>query len=279
MTYSLFRINSITYMLILLTAAENVYAAETTVVESNKSFLSKFSSSLSSTLSTDTKTFNDESKSVGSEFELTSSYSLNSKNSFGLRTSVEKGLTQGREQSLGNTVLSWRYNNLYNFQKLSLSSSVNLILPTNKDSRIIEGLNFAAEASIVAALAFNDKVSFAYIPRITKNFHEYKTSKFSENNVEYRLTQVFSLSYQALEKLSVGQTLIYANSWSYFGTQRDPGYVSISQLGYDFSSKLSASIGVANGGAIFGTQRGPDQRIQFFDQNRSSYFTSVQFVF
>lgn len=256
-------------------AIENKNSKEITKIES---VLDKLTTSFSSTLSTDTKQIEDSSKVVESEFEIISTYKFSASQALRARLGFAKGLTQGREESLANTNLTFITSEIYHKDALNISSVLGVILPTNKDTRVIEGLNIALEASAVAAYKFSEAFSLVYIPRVTRNFHKYTTALNGSNNIENRLTQIFSLGYTINDNVSLGQTIIYANSWSYYGTSRDPGYVSISQVSYNLNQKLSLSVGISNGGAIFNTQYGPDQRIEIFDQNTSNYFTSLQLV-
>lgn len=237
------------------------------------------STTISTTLSTDTQDIAALSKSYNSEFEITPRFVLGS-DILSLRFQFEKELSQGRNSSLGNTTLGWSRANLWSNNDLSLSTSVSVVLPTSKKSSILDGLYNTLEFSMVFKYLVLDNFSLTYIPRISKNFHRYTTSFLNEkNNVNYRVLQILSGDYQLTDKLNAGVTLIYVDSWSYYGTQRDDSYLTISQASYNLNSQISVALGVMTGGAVYNTQRGPDQRVELFDQNTSSYFTSLEYVF
>lgn len=273
-----FKFFNLTLWLSAFMATTNYVFAVNSVDTENKS-PKNISGSFATTISTDSQSFREDSKVYGSEFELITDYAITSKDSISIRGVFSKGLSQGREEVLGNTNVSWNRAGLFATEKYNLSLSSTIILPTSKASRDIEFLNFRLQTSLISSYKFNDKFSATYILRGARNFHEYRTTRDGRNNAEYFLTQIGFLGYQLTDKLSLGQLLIYNNNWSYFGTRRDPSYISISQVNYVLNPSMNLTMGIVTGGSVFNTQMGPDQEIEFFDRNTSSYFTALQVVF
>ena len=74
-------------------------------------------------------------------------------------------------------------------------------------------------------------------------------------------------------------TMLYVNDVAYGGTQRDPRYMSIVELGYLYSRSLQLATGVMTGGAIFNPEMGPNQNVDIYDNNNSSLYGKFTLLF
>ena len=112
-----------------------------------------------------------------------------------------------------------------------------------------------------------------------KNFHEFTTSESDENNTEYKIIQFYVLNFDLSDSISFETLLIYSNTWSYQGTRRDPSYLTGLELAYAYNDDLTFASGVNTGGSLENRERGPDQGVEIFDINNSTYYAKFALKF
>ena len=239
----------------------------------------KLNGSFSMSLFTDLRRFEDEEKSSSTNFQLGASYTLDSFNSLRLGLMGSKQLTQGRDETLNNTRISWNRAGIAQWGRVSVSGTATVVYPTNKDAKVRDEMLAGVELSPTVVTKINDKMSLVYIPRVIRNFHKYKTNRINSTNTEYQVMQIASLTYQFNDKLSLSPMLIYFDSWSYYGTQQDDGYMTQLEVNYNYSTKLQIGAGIMNSGAVYTTEMGPDQSIELYDENSSSIYTNLTLAF
>lgn len=241
--------------------------------------LNKLNGSFSMNLFTDLRRFDDDFKSSSGFFQFNSAYMLDNQNALRLLMMGTKELTQGREERLNNTRLSWNRSNIAKWNRVSVAGTVTAVYPTNKDAKVRDEMLGGIELSPTIVTKVNDKLSFVYIPRVIRNFHKYKTNRINVNNTQYQLMQIASLTYQFNDKVSVSPLLIYFDSWSYYGTQQDDAFMTQVEVNYSYSPKLQLGAGIMNSGVVYTTEMGPDQSVELYDENSSSIYTNITLAF
>lgn len=239
----------------------------------------RFNGSFSMNLFTDLRRFEDESKASSSMFQFSSSYLLDDQNALRLLMMGSKELTQGRQQRLNNTRVSWSRSNIAKWNNVLVSASITGVYPTNKDAKVRDEMLGGIELSPTIVTQVSERVTFVYIPRVIRNFHKFKTNRINVNNTEYQLMQIASLTYRVNDKISVSPLLIYFDSWSYFGTQQDDAYMSQLELSYSYNPNVQIGVGVMNSGVVYNAEMGPDQSIELYDENSSSIYTNLTLAF
>lgn len=242
-------------------------------------FLERVSGVANFNLVTDMRTFEDPEKTNSTTLEFSSSYSINKTDNFSLFFIATKNLNQDRELSFSNTMLSWGRSNIFKWNKVNFSNRITLVYPTNKNAKVRDELIAGIQLSPTFTSSPINKLSVVYIPRLIKNFHKFKTNRENSVNTEYQIMQVAALTYQFNDKFSFSPTLLYFDSWSYFGTQKDDVFLSILQLSYNYSKNVQIGIGMSNSGAVYTTEFGPDQNLQFYDENSSTVYTNMSLAF
>jgi hypothetical protein len=228
--------------------------------------------------STDMRRFEDKDKAASTLAQITLRYQGDAKNRFTLMTGGEKGLTQGREERLQNARFSYTRVGAGKWGKLIYNQTFTGVYPLNKDAKVRDEMLGAFEISPTFIYPA-DKLTLVYIPRVTRNFHKFETSRANTVNTEYSFMQIFVMSYQLSDKWSLSPTLLYIDSWSYQGTQRDDGYLSLLEANYQWDRTTTLVMGLMNGGSVVANQVGQDQTIELYDENTSTVYGNIIMTF
>jgi len=239
---------------------------------------SPFSAMIDSTFSTDTKEFGDD-KVSGNQTLIFLNYRLNSEYTGRLFFSVDKQLSNGYETIIGDTRVRIAKRGIKLSDKATLLPSASLVLPTSEKSKRNEEKIAGLELNLGVNYQLSNSLSVFYLPRVIKNFHEYETSRTNSVNVDYSIMQILSLGYRYNDKWSFTPTVLYFNSWAYGGTQRDPSYISILELGYLHSRSLQLAVGTMTGGALVNLENAPDKSFELYDKNTSSLYGKFTLMF
>lgn len=240
---------------------------------------SKFSALLDVNFETNGQELNSDQKNLNSTNWLFLYYKINNDFRTRMWLSYSKSLSQNYEESFNDTRITTYYKTLNITDKLTFTPSVGAVIPTSERSSRRDGLHLGVELSPSFGYMVNEKFRVSYLPRVIKNFHEFTTSENNRVNVEYGLLQFLSMSYSFSDKIYLAPTLIYSDRWTYLGTQRDPAYVTLVELGYRYSRDLSFAIGTSTGGSVSVRENGPDQNIEIFNNNRTSYYAKFAVKF
>lgn len=239
---------------------------------------SKFSSILDMSFTTDSKKQN-EDKALSTDMWLFLYYKLSSDYKARLRINVSKDLANSYETTINNTKLTFSKSAHTLSDTAKLSPSVTVVIPTSERSKRNEEMITALEVNPSLSYRLTEKLYLSYLPRIVKNFHEYETSRTNAVNTEYRLIQFYGASYAISEKLTFDPLLVYVDSWSYKGTQRNPQYTTYLEFGYSYSKDLTFAVGTSTGGSIFDRENGPDETVQLYDRNSSNIYGKFAYKF
>lgn len=246
----------------------------------NAAFASKspFSGMYDQTFSTDTQQFG-EDKSAGTNVLLFLNYRINGDYTARLFAQVNKQLSDGYEDQLGDTRIRIAKRPIAVNKKMRLLPSASVVLPTSEQSKRAEEMITGIELNLGMTYQLSDTLGLFYLPRLTKNFHEFETARNGTLNIDYSILQILSLNYFISDKWMITPTMLYVNDVAYGGTQRDPRYMSIVELGYLYSRSLQLATGVMTGGAIFNPEMGPNQNVDIYDNNNSSLYGKFTLLF
>jgi len=245
----------------------------------NAAFASKspFSAMLDSSFSTDSKTFGDD-KAYGNQTSLFLNYRLNSQYTARLFLAVSKELSDGYETVQGDTRIRIAKRG-FKAGEVTLLPSASIVLPTSERSKRNEEKIGGVELNLGGLYQISNAFSLFYLPRFTKNFHEFETSRTDVINVDYSIMQILSLGYQYNDKWSLTPTLLYSNSWAYSGTERDPTFLSIIELGYFYSRSVQLAAGTSTGGSLVNLENAPDQNLEIYDNDTASFYGRFTLMF
>ena len=245
----------------------------------NAAFTSKspFSAMLDSSFSTDSKTFGDD-KAYGNQTSLFLNYRINGQYTARLFLAVSKELSDGYETVQGDTRIRIAKRG-FKAGEVTLLPSASIVLPTSERSKRNEEKIGGVELNLGGLYQISNAFSLFYLPRFTKNFHDFETSRTDVINVDYSIMQILSLGYQYNDKWSLTPTLLYSNSWAYGGTERDPSFMSILELGYFYSRSLQLAAGTSTGGTIVNLENAQDKNLQLYDNNTASFYGRFTLMF
>lgn len=232
----------------------------------------KFTNILDVSFNTDTKETTDGDKGYDTQLWYFLYYKMNSEYTARLWAIVNKDLADSYEEKIGDTRITFSKKSLELSDRLKLSPSITTVLPTSEKSKRNEELNFGLEFNASLSYRLTNDLSISYLPRVVKNFHEYKTSRTNGVNTEYKIVQFYAASYAISEKWSFDPTLIYSTTWSYSGRRRNPSYTSILEIGYSVNDTVSLAMGTIQGGSVFDRENGPNEQIELYDENESTIY-------
>ena len=255
-----------------------------TIVETKKSkgFLSNFSGSLSLTGNSDFKETNNSSKTYNSEISTLINYKLDKDDSLRFDISMSKDLENNYEETLGDGRISHTRSGVYSYKNYTLGIRTSLRIPLSESSIKKDRIKTALELNLLNSFNLDNYVtglSFTYIPRYRRFFNEFKTDINGNNLVEQNLINILVLGWQTTEKVSLSSTVVYILSRGYNGADSPNSYSTAQDITYSFNSIASANIGIQTGGSIRSYERGTDTSIEFFDINKTSFYTGLNLAF
>lgn len=221
---------------------------------------------------TDAKTSSDQTKGYNTQLWYFLTYNMSKNYTARLWVDVRKDLADSFEEKLNDTRVKFAHKPIKVTKKLSWSPGVQFVIPTSERSARDEELNLGVEVDNRVSFKVNEKLSFSYMPRMVKNFHEFETTRTDRTNSEYELIQFFSGGYNFTDNFYTSVLFIYSNTWSYSGTARDPGYLTNVELGYSLNKNLTLAMGTLTGGSIFDRQNGPDETLEFYDRDATTLY-------
>ncbi len=239
----------------------------------------RFRGAISVSAETDFKEFSDETKSTSGEMAFSLMYKINDSYGAKISASASKDLSDSYEQELGDIKVSLSHKALSLTEKLKLSPSVAVGLPTSKDSKLLYEQYGTLDLRAGLSYGITDTITASYGPMVRKYFNKYTTSKDGTLLDSYRVYHSTALSFSVTEKFSITPSLVYINVWAYTGTRHNDKAGTSLDLSYSVSESLSASVGTSTRGSIYATEKGPDKSITIYDKNKSSFYMNVGIVF
>jgi hypothetical protein len=207
-------------------------------------------------------------------------YRIKDANLARLYLGVEKEITQGQEWKPIDGYVAWANNAFWGKTKrVTFGQQVRLHIPLSKEARLRDTKYTGVSLVPVVQASLTPSVLFIYQPNLSRNFHTYKVNKLGNKNAEYGLSHSAILFWSITDNLYFQPTFIYRNSWSYGGTRRDPSYVAAGEIGYAIGSGLTLSVGWTNDVAMRRFENGGDTDLQAFDNNTSTFSTSLYWIF
>ncbi len=192
----------------------------------------------------------------------------------------QKEITQGQEWSPTDGFAAWVNNAFWGRHgRVTIGQQVRLHAPFSKESRLRDTKYTGVSLIPVFLVSVTPAVLFIYQPNASKSFHTYKVNKEGNLNAEYGLSHTAAVAWSITDHVYFQPTFIYRNSWSYGGTSRNPSYAAAGELGYSFTSGLTLATGWTNEQSMRRFENGADTTVKPFDNNTSTFYTSLYWVF
>lgn len=229
----------------------------------------------------------DYSANLGLDFLFR--YKLNEKNWLNLWVGTAKDLTDKREQKMQDAALSYQYKFDPIAKFMQQSISVGAVIPFSEHSR--------DRASLITALSVAPKVVFimskpikgfslSISPKLTRSFHDYKTTTYGASNVRYSASAGVGVGYAPdasyaadwLTKLSLSASVKYLAAWTYRGKRKTDKFGISETLGYSFDNQWGLSVTYSNNGEIYAAD-GKSDNIQAFDSDHATFAAQLSYNF
>lgn len=220
----------------------------------------------------------DSEQSISGDFTL--NYRVSGSNLIRGYFGGTKEMTQGQEWLPSDGFVAWVNNAFWGRHgRVTIGQQVRVHAPFSKESRLRDTKYTGVSLIPVFLVSVTPAVLFIYQPNASKSFHTYKVNKLGNRNAEYGLSHTAAVAWSITDQVYFQPTAIYRNSWSYGGTSRDPSYAVAGELGYSFNSGVTIAAGWTNEEAMRRFENGADTDLQAFDNNTSTFYTSLYWVF
>jgi len=232
---------------------------------------------------TDFKETTDDTKNYYSQFTLNLFYDLEGGDNIGLFVPMQKDLTgEFEEKFFLDSRLSYAQNGIYKSENLIFNMRYGFLYPTTEASKVRDEMVGGIELNPTLIFPMSKLIpglTFIYIPRFRKRFHRFTTNRAGEYLVNDTLLNIFVANYSFAQKWYVSSTLLYVSSQRYDGARTDDSYLTVQELGYNYSSKLIFNAGIMQGGNVISQQYGSDQTLEVFDKNTTEFYTGFSYAF
>jgi hypothetical protein len=255
-----------------------------TSIDSNKakSIFDNFNSRIGAMGRSDFKETSDESKYVGSQLNLGVGYRFSPVDSIFLNNTMFKDLENNYEESFLDSRLTYTRAGIYKNKNMTVNLGFIGIIPVSERSTKRDRLTTALEVSPTAIFdmaAYIPGLTLIYIPRVRKNFHEFRTDINGGNLTEYSMLNILVGSFAVNDSISLSSTLVYVLSTEYTGTNNNPAYLTAQDITYSFNRTYSASLGIETGGQVRALERGQDENIKIFDADTTQFYAGFNLNF
>lgn len=140
----------------------------------------------------------------------------------------------------------------WEFKRFKLGSSVTVIAPQSKDSRVNTNLQTAISGKLSASIQpqlLIPGLSLGGSISAGRNFHRYDTSLEGKVLNQYSSKQGLSVGYE-IGIFSVGVDYTHKNSWSYQGNMKE-SFEHSEEVAVGFGDHFGFALGHTNSGSVF----------------------------
>lgn len=221
---------------------------------------------------------NQEDRSISGD--LTLNYRVKDANLIRTYFGGFKELDRGEEWRTNDGFIGWVNNAFWSRGKVfTFGQQVRLNLPYSKESRKRDTKLFGVSVVPVVMANVAPSVLFIYQPQLIHNAHTYKTNRAGVSNTQWATNHTFVGSWSISDKVYFQPVFLYGMAWSYRGTKKDDVFQAAGELGYSFDAPITVAAGWTNTGAIRNFENGNDQTIRVFDENTSTVYAALYWVF
>jgi len=191
-----------------------------------------------------------------------------------------KEFTDGQEWRPNDGFVGWVNNSFWTRkERYSLGQQVRLNIPYSKESRKrdtkVAGISVVPVVSVILA----PTLTFIYQPQLIHNLHTYTVNQENTNNTQWAVNQTFVLSWSMSEKFYLQGVYVHGMGWNYHGAKKDDVYQVGGELGYSISNAFIIAGGWNNSGGIRAYENGNDQTVRIFDNNTSTVYAALYWIF
>lgn len=209
-------------------------------------------------------------KSSSTSLFLAPSARFTDKTTLAVRTTFIKEHTQAENLLMTNTTVRLSHKTAAITPSLAWGNRLDGILPTNRDSQLIDRLQ--AAMAIGTSLSYNNKntilpFTLMGLLSIQRNFHEYDINADGAKNNAYGITQGLALNLELTDKMGLSIAGNYKTAINYDNNSKY-GFDTSIDLSYSLTENFGLSAGVSNGGSAL-KANGIDSNISFIDKKSS----------
>jgi hypothetical protein len=192
--------------------------------------------------------------------------------------------TQGQETKLNDGFIGWVNNGFWHRgDVITFGQQVRLNLPYSKDSRDRD--TKVVGVSVVPIIMANmaplglKNLLLIYLPQAIKNFHTYTVNRAGVSNSSYAFNHTLVGFYSPTDKIYFQPVFVYGQAWTYNNRKKDDVYQFAFETGFIIGKGLTAAAGWSNAGAIRNFENGNDQTVQLFNNETSTLYGALYYVF
>lgn len=204
------------------------------------------------------------------------SYKINDRLTVAGKVALTKQLYGAQDTLVSDAELALAIKGLKINDRWSTSHSIAGVIPTSEKSQEVNKLK--------GAIALNNGIAFSkniltvkYILGLSRSVHEYEQNINGEFMNEYGIKNTLDVKIQATDKLTASLVAVYRTAITYVNTPRY-AFELHSDLGYDFTPQLSASVGLSNDGNALAAN-GIDSNISLYNEDTSYWRAGISYVY
>lgn len=152
-------------------------------------------------------------------------------------------------------------------------------LPYSKESRKRDTKLAGISVVPVVSVVLTPALTFIYQPNFIYNTHTYTVNQLGDNNTLWAINQIAVLSWGISDKWYAQGVYVHGMGWSYGGNKKPDVYQVAGELGYSLTNSVTLAGGWTNSGAIRSFENGNDQTVRVFNQNTSTVYSALYWIF
>jgi hypothetical protein len=192
----------------------------------------------------------------------------------------QKEFTQGEEWKPNDGFISWVNNAFWmRSKKLTIGQQMRLSLPLSRESKERDSKITGVSLVPIFMVTLTPSFMVIYLPQLSRDFHTYEQNRLQKNNIEYSVNNLLVGIWSLTDRLYWQGVTGHRQAWSYGGTQRDPFYSFSSELGFSLPNNFTIAAGWSNSGNIRRVEQGVDQSFEIFNNNTSTVYSAVYWIF
>lgn len=240
----------------------------------------KFSGYVAGTLSSNAFQPSESNSDQSMDLTFSLTYLLKNKDRLEFRTGASQQINHGRENTLSDSLIGYTFDTWFSHgDDITSDLTFRATLPTSEaaqDRRQIGSLSALAPLSWSAT----DQISVLYLPRISRHVYEYESPvNGGANFVEWDVLNHVAAYYRLSDKWLLSANTYFISQKPFNEDWRALRFGNGFTAQYTVMKTARISAGYSNRGAIYSTDRGPDEVYNLYDRNSATYFVSYTHSF
>jgi hypothetical protein len=244
-------------------------------IEKNKKLTSILYGDISSNMYKYGATSNRMSSTMMAMFK----YELANKKSATVAFTGSKDLTGLRESAVENAFIAFKKADAYKVGKTNASLELRNYIILNETQRKNQYKRGQLRLSTGLNFKVSNKTSLSYGLRASKHFYKFKQSRTGIVNTNLSAAQTLGMIHSYNDRWSLTLTATHGKKVNYSATTSADSISLSQEIGFQATKRFGLALGHAHSDQLIDTERGADGVINLYDDNSSTVYTSMTYIF